>query len=223
MRINPNWKYFLSYNWLTRVINERCARQATKYVQGKLLDVGCGEKPYFGILNPYVEKYIGIEHPNTLHKDKHIDLYADACRIPFKKDSFNCVVSFQVMEHISEPGYMLTEVYRVLQKGGNVVLTTPFMWGIHERPNDFYRYTRYGLQYLLEKAGFEIINIEANTGFWVMAGLRFNYYLARLARGYLLYTLSPIFLIVQLTSLILDRIYKAESDTASYTVIARKN
>jgi len=215
-------KNFLCHNWLVYLINERCVKESLSYIKGKLLDIGCGNKPYLYIMESYINNYIGIEHPNTLHKNKEIDLYGDTCNLPFKNNSFDTVVSFQVMEHVNEPNQMVAEIYRVIKKDGYVVLTVPFMWGIHEPPYDYYRYTEYGLRYLFEKHKFEIVELRANTGFWVVTGLRFNYYLLRFCKWYLKYMLFPIFFIVQFGSIILDKIYKVESDTASYTLVARK-
>ena len=59
----------------------------------------------------------------------------------------------------------------------------PFQWHIHEAPHDYYRYTNFGLEYMLSKAGFKNIEIIANTGFWVTWILKFNYYSTILIRG----------------------------------------
>jgi SAM-dependent methyltransferase len=213
---------FLSHNWLAHEINRKCTLSVLKYVKGDLLDVGCGEKPYFEILKPHVNDYVGLDMPNTLHAKDKINIYGNACYLPFKDSSFNTVVSFQVMEHVNEPNQTVAGIYRVLKKGGYAVLTTPFMWGLHEKPRDFYRYTKYGLKYLFEKNGFEIVELRANSGYWIMAGLRFNYYLARFGRGYLKYLLSPIYFGVQVLSNVLDKIDNVETDTVSYTLVAKK-
>jgi hypothetical protein len=62
-----------------------------------------------------------------------------------------------------------------------LVVTTPFMWGIHEQPRDFYRYTSYGLEYLVAKAGFVGVTVESVGGYWTTAALRFSYHLQRRA------------------------------------------
>ena len=75
------------------------------------------------------------------------------------------------MEHVTEPRIFLAEAFRVMKRGGTALLTTPFMWGEHEQPHDYFRFTRYGLRYLAEKAGFEVIEIEPDTGYWSTATL----------------------------------------------------
>jgi SAM-dependent methyltransferase len=213
---------YTAHNWLAHLVNQKYAERVAPYSRGRLLDLGCGEKPYFDVFKHRVDSYIGLEHPMTLHKNDKIDLFGDACNLPFADESFDTVVSFQVMEHIPEPDKMIAEVNRVLVTGGHAIFTTPFMWGIHEAPNDYYRFTKYGLRYLFEKNGFEIRELLANTGFWAMAGLRLNYYLARFAHGFVRYAFIPIFLIVQVLAQTLDKIDKVESDTAGYVVVSKK-
>ena len=198
-------KKFLSHNWLVHKINMQSVLCTLDYIEGDLLDIGCGKKPYLEVLNPFVKNYIGFEHPNTLHMNNKIDVLRDGCRLHFKNNSFDTVVSFQVLEHINEPNEMLAEIHRILKIDKYLILTTSFMWRVHEVPIDFYRYTRYGLNHLLEKAG-----------------LRFNYNLTRFGKSYLKYFLSPIFFLVQILSIIFDKFDRNESDTAGYTTIAKK-
>ena len=103
-----------------------------------------------------------------------------------------------------------------------LLLTLPFMWHVHDAPYDYYRYTRHGLQYLLEKNGFSNIKIEENTGFWQMWVLKFNYHSLRFAPGVLKYFWIPVWWIGQVISPLLDRYDRHPDETASYTVLARK-
>ncbi|MGE5457189.1 MAG: class I SAM-dependent methyltransferase, partial [Methanococcaceae archaeon] len=155
----------------------------SKYITGKVLDIGCGRKPYKEIFLKFCTSYIGLEYIKTIHGFSEVDIVGDSLFLPFKDNQFDSIVSFQVMEHIQEPQQFLTEAFRVIKKDGYFLFATPFMWGEHEAPYDFYRYTRYGLKYLSEKAGFEVIAINPDTKYWSTAALRFNYYLMRFARG----------------------------------------
>jgi SAM-dependent methyltransferase len=67
------------------------------------------------------------------------------------------VVVNQVFEHVFTPEQFLREVSRVLKSGGMLLMTVPFVWDEHEKPCDYARYTSFGLQSLLEKSGFEIV------------------------------------------------------------------
>ena len=68
-----------------------------------------------------------------------------------------------MLEHVFEPQEFLSEVKRVLKPGGNFLITVPFIWDEHEVPNDFGRYSSYGLKYILRKNNFEIIKFEKST------------------------------------------------------------
>jgi len=85
-----------------------------------------------------------------------IDVFAKGTAIPFKNSSFDFVLCTEVMEHISEPEHLLKEVYRILKKNGKLLITVPFMVPVHEAPHDYYRYTKYGLEYLLIKHNYQI-------------------------------------------------------------------
>ena len=98
----------------------------------------------------------------------------------------------------------------------------PFMWHVHEAPRDYYRYTRYGLEYLLKKLGFHKIDIKENSGFWQMWILKFNYHTTRFARGPLKFFWIPIWWLGQMIAPILDKYDKHPEECASYTVVARK-
>src|ERR1019366_3138646 len=213
---------YTSFNWLAYLINKEYAIRVAGYAKGMLLDLGCGEKPYLDIFSPHVDLYLGLEHPLTLHKNEKIDLFGDACNLPFVNESFDTVVSFEVLEHVSEPDKRVEAANRGLVTGGLAIFTVPFMWGIHEAPNDYYRFTEYGLRYLFEKNGFSTLELLAKTGFWAMAGLRLNYHLTRHAVGFVRYALVPVFFVVQVLARILDRLLGAEDDTTGYVIVSRK-
>lgn len=130
--------------------------QLGKNIKGRTLDVGCGSKPYEKCF--LSSEYIGLELDSTINRTiKKVDVYYDGKKIPFENESFDSVVCFQVLEHVFEPQEFLNEIYRVLKPSGNLLITVPFVWDEHEQPFDYARYSSFGLQYLLEKHGFEVI------------------------------------------------------------------
>jgi SAM-dependent methyltransferase len=76
------------------------------------------------------------------------------------------------LEHLREPGLALAEIARTLAPGGRLLLAAPHEWEVHQQPHDYFRYTRYGLQYLLEKAGLEIVEIRAVGGYFRLVARR---------------------------------------------------
>jgi SAM-dependent methyltransferase len=211
-----------AHNWLIHWLNWRDVREHAKSLDGELLDIGCGRKPYAPLVLPHVDRYVGLEHPETLHGREFVDVWGEATNLPFEDASFDSVVAFQVLEHIEEPQVMLREAYRVLRPGGRLLVTTPFMWGIHEAPRDFYRYTRYGLAHLVGAAGFEGVEVTASAGYWATAGLRLSYYTRRLSRGPLAYVMRAVQVVIQATALLLDSLDREESDPPGYVTLARK-
>jgi ubiquinone/menaquinone biosynthesis C-methylase UbiE len=88
-----------------------------------------------------------------------------------------------VLEHLERPQDALSETYRLLKPGGHAIVDTPFFWPTHEAPRDFYRYSPYGLRYLLESTGFEVVEILPLTGAWVTLALQISYALQDYRRG----------------------------------------
>ncbi len=133
-------------------------------VKGKVLDVGCGRKPYKHLFE--YSEYIGVDVENEAHphKEEEIDVIYDGRVLPFTDNSFDTVICSQVLEHVFEPADFLQELNRVCKTGGILILTVPFMWGEHEQPNDAMRYSSFGIKHSLECQGFEIVVQRKLTG-----------------------------------------------------------
>jgi len=154
-----------------RGLHSGIARCASK-VSGRLLDVGCGQKPYAHLFD--VEEYVGLEidTPDSRARKK-ADYFYDGARFPFPDASFDCLLCNQVLEHVFEPDLFLSEIHRVLKPGGQLLLSVPFVWDEHEQPRDYARYTSFGLRHLLDVGGFEIkeqhrVNADARVIFQLL-------------------------------------------------------
>jgi SAM-dependent methyltransferase len=212
-------------NWLIYLIHDRVLLKfSKKYFAGSLIDIGCGNKPYKTLLKPYVSSHVGIDHEHTLHEKSKIDRFGTAYDIPAEDSEFDCALCTAVLEHLEEPEKALRECYRVLKRGGVAIYSVPFIWHLHEEPRDFYRFSKYGLNYLFQKVGFEIIEVKALSGFWVTFGQLFVYNIYRFNRGPLrLIPIIPLIgLLIQGISYLLDRIDKTEQWTWMYMVVVRK-
>lgn len=133
-------------------------------ISGSILDVGCGQKPYRALFT--CSEYIGmdIENPGHDHSNEDIDIFYDGKEFPFPAQRFDNILCNQVLEHVFEPTLLLTEMNRVLKPGGHLLLTVPFVWDEHEQPNDYARYSSFGLKYLLESFGFTLIESRKSVG-----------------------------------------------------------
>lgn len=195
-------------------------QKTTSYVKGILVDIGCGTRQYEALFRPHVRRYIGLEYPNVFSRHTPYDMAGDALHLPYKTNAIDTVLSNQVLEHVREPWTMITEIARILKPEGVLILTAPHIWGLHNEPYDYFRFTRYGLQFLLERAEFEVLYIHPMAGFWVTFGARFCYYLTRVIRPRFL--LPLFYAIIQITARTLDRIHHVEGDTWNYIAVARK-
>jgi len=125
-------------------------------VTGRVLDVGCGRKPYECLFN--ASRYIGLEIDTVQNrKNKKADFFYDGTTFPFSDAEFDSVVLNQVFEHVFTPEPFLREVKRVLKDGGILLMTVPFAWDEHEQPYDYARYSSFGLRSVLESNGFAIM------------------------------------------------------------------
>jgi SAM-dependent methyltransferase len=127
-------------------------------LSGRMLDFGCGEKPYQFLFSD-VKEYIGVdfEGEGHSHKDENIDVFYDGRNLPFPEAYFDSVFSSEVFEHLFNPEELLPEIRRVMKKGAKIFITCPFVWNEHEVPVDYARYTQFALKHLFEKHGFKIL------------------------------------------------------------------
>ena len=217
------------YNWLIYNISDKWLESYSKYYKGTLVDLGCGEAPHKNYFLQYVNKYIGVDWTNTLHNSK-ADIISDLNKkIEIENDFADTIISISVMEHLCEPQTFLNESYRILKKGGTIILQVPWMWWIHEAPHDYFRYTPYGLKYMFEKAGYKDIHIQPTTGFFTMWFLKMNYFSlkwikgSKIRRSFTRGLLIPFWYLSQKLAPWLDSKHRGWSlESAGFFVVAKK-
>ena len=96
--------------------------------------------------------------------DRAPDVVGDICTCPLNAAEFDVVVISEVLEHVHSPHFAMDNIRNALRPGGCLILTTPFAFPIHEAPHDYYRYTRYGLAFLLREFR-EVVITERNSYF----------------------------------------------------------
>lgn len=219
---------FLSHHWLVKLRANRRIRGRLAGMAGRVIDLGCGTRPFEADIRSHAADYVGVDWQHTMH-GVAADIVADLnLPLPLVDGCADHVLSLEVIEHLAEPGRMLAEASRILRSGGGLTLSAPFQWWIHEAPWDYQRFTRYGLEYQLRKAGFDDVRIAPTTGFWTMWLLKLNYQLLRLVRGPRLLRalvracLVPVWTLGQLAGAALDRVWPEQGEAAGYFVTARK-
>ena len=137
-------------------------REVLPQLEGEVVDVGCGRKPYREFI--VCSRYIGLELDTPASRALGLaDAFYEGGRFPFPDASFDGVFCSQVFEHVFAPDEFLREIRRVLKPAGRLVLTVPFVWDEHEQPRDFARYSSFGLRAVLERTGFEVVAMRKSA------------------------------------------------------------
>ncbi len=126
----------------------------------KVVDLGCGLRPYEKYFHH--AQYIGVdvEVSGRQAQDKRADIYYDGLTLPFEAQSLGGILCTQVLEHCADDTYLIQEMWRTLAPGGFLLVTVPFMWGEHEVPYDYRRFTSFGIQKKLIHQGFELVQYQ---------------------------------------------------------------
>jgi len=156
--------YYLVYRTLVRDLE----RAILAHARGRVLDIGCGNKPYQGAFAGRSTEYVGCD---VIQSDRErVDILCEANRIPVPDASFDTVFSTQTIEHVADHRGMVAEAFRVLKPGGAFILSGPMYWHLHEEPHDYFRFTEHGFRYLLSGAGFAVQEVTPNGGMWATSG-----------------------------------------------------
>jgi len=133
-----------------------------EHASGRCLDAGSGRSPWRPRLAAAGLEVLSIDVED---RSGEVDIVADLQDMPIVADaSMGTVLCTQVLEHVPRPWDALSEIARVLEPGGHLILSVPHLSMLHEVPNDYYRYTRYGLTSLLEARGFRVLQIQESGG-----------------------------------------------------------
>ena len=209
----------LEPNWLVERIAARHIEEAVlRWGGGRALDVGCGAQPYA----PFFSDYTGLEYDLQRYGQTPPAICGSALELPFAAGSFDTVFSSQVLEHVPEPWRMVEEMARVLKPGGHLIISAPHIWGLHEVPHDYFRFTCYGLAYLAQRVGLEVLEVRPMAGYWVTTGTRFCYYLRPFQRRIFGPLMGPVYAAVHYLSWALDRLHRVDSDAWNYLLVAQR-
>jgi len=192
-----------------------------------VLDAGAGECRHAPLFRHAV--YLGTDSGvgDATHWDySRLAFVSDLTELPLSTASIDAAVSVNVLEHVVDPQRVLAEIGRVLRPGAPIYLVAPQSWPAHQAPHDYQRFTRHGLEAMLERAGFKLESIRPIGGAFWNAGLRSLYVLASLdgAKLPLAVLLAPILgFIVPIVCFYLDRLDGRRDDTLGHAVVARKS
>ena len=136
---------------LTRVTLDRfIAAHASSL---RTLDIGAQNGPYAA----HFPRRVALD----IQRGAGVQIIGDVQALCIRDASFEVVLCTEVLEHVPDPQRAIDEMYRVLVPGGQLLLTTRFLFPIHDAPHDYFRFTKYGLRHLLRR--FEIAEVQEET------------------------------------------------------------
>lgn len=190
-------------------------------VGARLLDAGAGEgkyKPYFAN-----QRYCGVDLGvgDAGWDYTRLDVVGDLASLPFTAGTFEGSLSAVTLEHVRDPARVLSELARVLTPGGRLLLIVPLEWEEHQQPRDYFRYTRHGLEYLLQQAGFAELSIQPVGGFFRLLSRRLLNAL-QFFPGPLLWVAAVFFVPPALVLPWFEPLDRRKNFTLGYICVARK-
>jgi SAM-dependent methyltransferase len=191
----------------------------------RILDAGAGEGQYAHYFAR--QRYCGVDLAvgDAAWDYSRLDVLADLTALPFRAGAFDAAINVVTLEHLPEPGLALAEIARTLGPGGRLLLAAPHEWEVHQAPHDYFRFTRYGLRYLLEKAGLEPLEIRAVGGYFRLVARRLLNGLQFFTGGVRWLGFVPAAMVLVPPALILpflDALDRERKFTAGYICTARK-
>jgi 2-polyprenyl-3-methyl-5-hydroxy-6-metoxy-1,4-benzoquinol methylase len=146
---------------LVRWLRERAEAAQREYGSFRVLDVGCGERPYETLFARNGSRYVGCD----VEGSPHADLHGTADALPVDDGSFDLALCTQVLEHVPDPAAVVRELHRVLRPGGRALASTHGVAVFHPNPDDYWRWTHRGLERLFrESASWTAVTVEPGAG-----------------------------------------------------------
>jgi len=155
-------------------------RALAEHARGDCLDAGSGRSPFRRRLERRGCRVTALD----VEDRGGADLIADVQRMPqVPAGRFATVLCTQVLEHVPRPWRAIGELARVLEPGGHLIVSVPHLSAVHEAPDDYFRFTRYGLRSLLEDAGCEVLSLDEVGGIVAFLAHPLSYGLMSLGGG----------------------------------------
>jgi SAM-dependent methyltransferase len=190
-------------------------------VSGVLLDVGCGKQPYREEFE-HVKTYVGLDRTNA-------DIVHDLAVFPYplEKASADWILCTQVLDDLPDQDAFVRELYRLLSGHGGLVLSVSFVWELHDLPHDYGRPSPEQLRLLMERNGFEIVELQPVGNSWTTLGQVININLLNIMskRSWWFKLISPLLLTISLFFYAVGTVFhnqQTERLPLAFFVIARK-
>jgi SAM-dependent methyltransferase len=129
------------------------------------LDVGSGRQPFRKRLEDLGYSYLALDAEQTPEKSVDIVCFIDRELPPELEQHgrFDFILCTEVMEHVADWNTAFSNFSKLLESGGKLIITCPYIYQLHEEPHDYWRPTPYAFQYFAEKHQLKII-CQTNAG-----------------------------------------------------------
>jgi SAM-dependent methyltransferase len=164
---------------LARWLREEAVRAHEDLGRYRVLDVGCGQKPYEPFFAPYAEAYVGVDAV----ENPRAELRGPVEALPVDDGSFELVLCNQVLEHADDPALAVRELFRAVAPGGRLLLSTHGTQVYHPSPVDYWRWTHAGLEKILRDNGeWASVTVVPASGTTACIAMLLNVYIDLAAR-----------------------------------------
>jgi len=191
----------------------------------RVLDAGAGEMRHARYFAK--QRYTGVDLAigDGAWDYSRLDAVADLARLPFRCGCFDAAINIVTLEHVREPAAILREMARTLAPGARLLVIVPHEWEVHQSPNDYFRFTRHGMNYLLECAGLAEIEVRPVGGYFRLLARRLLNGLQFFTGGLRWFAFIPAALLLVPPALILpclDFLDRDRNFTLGYICTAKK-
>ena len=160
---------YLGFKGTSLGLREAITQELTGKKGLNILDVGCGQKPFYPFLKPFAQSYIGTD---IIEDSPLVDKVCPAENLDIEDEWADVVLCLSVLEHVDDPAQAVKELFRVVKAAGVVLASTHGCFPWHPYPQDHWRWTQTGLPLLFkEHGGFQQVQLFATRG--TMSGIFF--------------------------------------------------
>jgi predicted TPR repeat methyltransferase len=126
---------------------------------GRVLDYGCGRRPYRDIVRRAGGTYIGFDREAFAGNVSGEDI-GELDELRPASEGFDAILCTQVLQYVRDPDELLLLFANWLRNGGHLILTGPTNWPEVE-PDDLHRHTLAGIRRMMRETGFEVVDSES--------------------------------------------------------------
>jgi SAM-dependent methyltransferase len=168
------WRLSVSYR---RTLLDHLLQQQQQRIHGAVLDVG-GEKHSTVLYRLQPSDKTSAWLFLNVNPMTDPDILADGAHPPLHSASVDTVLCLETLEHVTKPERVVLEIARILRPGGVAILSMPFLYHLHSQPYDYWRFTRYAAERMVQKAGLQVTQTYVVGRFFTVLGDMIKYAIA---------------------------------------------